>query len=166
MSMTLKDVFELIQLCIQAKPQVTDCDMRSMITHLFPRTLKPYTEFTGKVSEDAIAVIEEMQGNYQGHKVIREHPHKIQTSITQLIKQMRETDDWNFDAFETQIRKLSVVHITTTDENTKLRRKGASYESLGIKLIPWVELNADVRRLIRKKLLRSDIANRAEWLID
>lgn len=47
MSMMLKDVFDLIQLCINAKPQVTNRDMRGMVTHLFPRTLNAHTMFTG-----------------------------------------------------------------------------------------------------------------------
>jgi hypothetical protein len=163
MSMTLKDVFDLIQLCIKAKPQVTNRDMRGMVTHLFPRTLNAHTMFTGKISEAAVAAIEEMQGVYQGHKVVREHHYKIQTSITKLIGHMRETSQWDFDTFEERIKELSSVNITTTAENNALRCNGMSYESLGIKLVDWKDLSADVRRLIRKSLLRSDIANRSEW---
>ncbi|MEG3135528.1 hypothetical protein SC206_18380 [Rouxiella sp. T17] len=166
MSMSLKDVFELIQLCIQAKPQVTNRDMRSMLTQVFSRTLKAHTVFTGDVSEAAVTAIEEMQGVYQGHKVVREHHLKSKTSITKMIAEMRKTDNWNFEAFERRIVELSSINITTVSENYLLARSGATYETLGIKLIHWENLSADVKRLIRKSLLRADIANRAEWNID
>ena len=163
---TLKDVFELIQVCIEAKPQVSDRAMRSMITHVFSSTLKPYTVFTGNVSAAAVRAIEEMNGIYQGHKVVREHPERIQANITQLIGQMRYTDNWDFEKFEEKVEQLSNVNITTFKENSALRKKGASYENLGIKLIPWEELSIDVRRIIRKSLLTSVVSNRAEWPVD
>jgi len=49
--MTLRDVFDLIQVCIQLKPQVTNRDMRGMVTHLFPRTFHSCTRFSGMVFE-------------------------------------------------------------------------------------------------------------------
>ncbi|HBH6890677.1 hypothetical protein QO199_24530 [Serratia bockelmannii] len=164
--MTLKDVFDLIQVCIKNKPHVTDREMRSMFTHVFSSTLKPYTVFTGFVSESAVKAIEEMKGKYQGHKVVREHPEKFQTKITQLIKEMRETRNWNFEKFEEKVKALAYVNITTAKENSALSKKDASYESLGIQLVHWKSLNVDVRRIIRQSLLRADIANRGDWPID
>jgi hypothetical protein len=164
--MTLKDVFDLIQACIQLKPQVTNRDMRGMVTHLFPRTLHSCTRFSGMVSESAVAVIESMEGIYQGHRVVREHHHKIQTQITQLIGQMRETSDWNFERFEASVVEWSSVNITTTEENSRLRRNGATYENLGIRLVHWDSLTPVVRKLIRKSLLRSDIGNRHDWSVE
>ena len=163
---TLKDVFELIQICIKNKPHVTDREMRSMITHVFSSTLKPYTVFTGFVSEAAVQAIEEMKGVYQGHQVVREHPERIQTKITQMIKEMRQTNYWDFEEFEERVRGLAFVNITTFKENSELRKKDASYESLGIRLVPWESLSVDVRRIVRESLLRPDIANRGDWLID
>lgn len=164
--MTLRDVFDLIQVCIQLKPQVTNRDMRGMVTHLFPRTLHSCTRFSGMVSESAITAIESMDGIYQGHRVVREHHHKIQTQITQLIGQMCETGDWNFEHFEASISEWSSVNITTTEENSILRRNGATYENLGIKLVHWDALSPAVRKLIRKSLLRSDIGNRHDWSVE
>lgn len=164
--MTLRDVFDLIQVCIQLKPQVTNRDMRGMVTHLFPRTLHSCTRFTGNVSVAAVAAIESMDGVYQGHRVVREHHHKIQTQITQLIGQMRESGHWDYDHFEASISEWSSVNITTTEENSRLRRNGATYENLGITLIHWDTLSPGVRRVIKKSLLRADIGNRHDWRVD
>jgi hypothetical protein len=164
--MNLRDVFDLIQMCIQLKPQVTNRDMRGMVTHLFQRTLNSSTHFTGMVSESAIVAIEKMEGTYLGHTVVREHHHKIQTQITQLIGQMRESGDWNFDVFEASIMEWSSINITTAEENSRLRRIGTTYESLGIALVHWDKLSSPVRKLIRKYLLRHDIANRHDWNVD
>lgn len=164
--MTLRDVFELIQVCIQLKPQVTDTDMRGMVTHLFPRTLHPYTRFTGVVSESAAQALENMKGSYQGHRVIREHPHRIQAQLTQLVKRMRETGEWNFELFEESIKNWSAINITTTKENSMLRKKGATYESLGITLVHWDTLSPDVRHLIKKSILCKGIVNRHDWSMD
>lgn len=69
-----------------------------------------------------MAAVIGMQGVYQGHKVVREHHHKIQTNITKLIGEMCDTNQWDFDRFEAHIKTLASVHITTTAENSALRR--------------------------------------------
>lgn len=165
MSVTLKDIFELIQVCIKVKPQVTNRDMRCLVTRVFSQVLKPYTNFTGYVSENAVVAIKEMNGIYQKHKVIREHHEKIHKSITSLIKDMRETNQWNYPLFEKKIIEFSSINITTTSENEQLITKNSTYQTVGIKLIHWNDLDSGVKIIIRNHLLRSDIANRSKWVI-
>ncbi|MGG4607506.1 hypothetical protein [Providencia sp. Me31A] len=164
MSITLKDIFELIQICIKAKPQVTNRDLRCLVTKVFNRVLKNYTTFTGYVSENAITAIKEMNGIYQKHKIVREHHKKIHRSITELIKNMRETNQWDYHLFEKKIIELSSVNITTVKENQQLIAQGSTYQSVGIKLIHWNMLDLNVKIIIHDHLLRSDIINRSDWL--
>ncbi|EMT6578315.1 hypothetical protein WMR74_004403 [Providencia rettgeri] len=165
MSITLKDVFELIQICADTKPQVTNRDLRCLVTKVFNRVLKNHTTFTGYVSENAVAAIKEMNGIYQKNKVVREHHQKIHKSITALIGNMRETNQWNYHLFEKKIIEFSSVNITTTIENEQLIAKNSTYQSVGIKLVHWHELDLVVKIIIYEHLLRSDIANRSDWVV-
>ena len=165
MSITLKYILELMQICSNSKPQVTNRDLRCLVTKVFNRVLKKHTTFTGYVSENAVAEIKEMNSIFQKNKVVREYHEKIHKSITALIGGMRGINQWDYHLFENKTIKFSSVNITTVLENEQLITKDSTYQFVGIKLIYWDELGLEVKIIIYNHLLRSDITNRSDWLV-
>ena len=160
--MNLKDVFELMKLCKEAKPQMTSRQIRTLLTHTFPEVLNEYTIFTGKVSQAAIEEVQSMAGVYRGHRVVREHPNRIQRELTTFFDSIQI---WDYETFEDKVRFLSEINITSSSENSKLNAKDASYESLGIELIPWDKIESDVRSILKKYVLTSKVKNRHNFNI-
>lgn len=158
--MNLKDVFELMKLCKEAKPQMTSRQIRTILTHTFPEVLNEYTMFTGYVSHAAIEEVKSMAGVYRGYRVVREHPYRIQRGLTAFFDTIQE---WDYETFEDKVKFLSEINITSSSENSKLNAKHASYESLAIELIHWDNIDSDVRHMLKKHVLTSKVKNRYDF---
>lgn len=125
---------------------------RTGYTHWFVRELsKEVRYFSRYVSEKAIE-----HGQTVG--LVLEHPHRIQTMLTQLIARHIETGE-NAKEFVSEVKRLDKVHIVVKNENDALRRKEVSgdYTKAGIKLVHW----NDIPRANRKHLLTKLIGRTA-----
>ncbi|OJF68495.1 hypothetical protein BK026_06665 [Alteromonas sp. V450] len=126
---------------------------RTGYTHWFARELsKDVRYFSGYVSEAAVA-----HGQTVG--LVLEHPHRIQTTLTQLISKHIEQGE-NVEEFVSEVKRLEKVHIVVKSENDLLKRKDISgdYSKAGIKLLYWNEIPHPNRRHLLKKL-SGNIAN-------
>lgn len=150
--------FDLMVYAAKNHPQLTDRQLRNAFTHWLPESLIPYNMFTGMVSEKAVAELVAMKGKFKKDTLVREHREKQQKMLTAFIGDMRKSGEWDFHRLEARVRSLGPVNITTKKENSDLSKKDATYENLGIRLIRWESLTAEVRNLILKNLMRG-IAN-------
>lgn len=157
--MNLKTVFDVMAFA-QANG-FTPTATRGILTHANARLLKPYTVFSGNVTAAAIEAARTMRGEYVGHTLIVEHPEKMQRGLTDWIRENVLND---YDAFEREVRHLSTVNIATRLENAALSQKGATYESLGITLVVWADIPADVQRLLYVHCVGKRCGNHAEFI--
>lgn len=164
-SENLHIAFQMMVHAAKTFPHLTNRQLRGMFTHWLPESLHPYNYFTGMVSEAAVRAIIDMKRVYKGGEVVREHQEKQQRTLTAYIGTMREADTWDFNAFETRVKTLGAVNITTRKENYLLARKNATYENQGIRLLRWDQLPVTVKSMVCTHLL-NDIANRRDFIYD
>lgn len=156
---TLRDAYRVMVYVSQHTP-ATARRVRTILTHSYPDLLASYTRFSGYVSQ---AALEEAAVNgYRKGVFIREHHLRMQSSLTEWIKQ--GFLDHGFKAFEDKVIELSEIHITLKSENSKLISKAASYQNLGISLIHWKDI-PPISRHVFHKILKGKVKNLVEFPI-
>ena len=106
--------------------------------------------FTGLVSENAIKKNEELR---------LEHYLRIQTTLTQLVRNHIQNDIFNATEFVDTIMKCEQVHIVTRTENYAVMRAKGDYTAAGINLVNWKKLNHEQQNYLWRKMLCGKVAN-------
>ncbi|MFJ2482335.1 hypothetical protein ACIOWE_18850 [Pseudomonas sp. NPDC087598] len=130
--------------------------VRGIYTHIIgPGLRRRICMFTGKVSSAALA-------NLEGELVL-EHFHRIQHELTKLIgRHMAEGE--NCQEFIDAIYLMEKVHIVTKRENYNAMKAKGCYTTANIELLDWSELSLEVKGFLRKRMLRSRVANITEFI--
>ena len=140
---------------LAARPNITPSVARAWYTHATAERLKKRVRmFTGQVSENAGRFKEDLR---------LEHHSRIQTKLTQLVKDHVENGINDPMKFVSIIHRCERVHIVTRTENYAAMKSKGDYEAAGIKLLKWDELNFAQKELLWKKMLQGKVANYKDY---
>ena len=140
---------------LAVRPNITPSVARSWYTHATAERLKKRVRmFTGLVSENAVKPDEELR---------LEHYLRIQTTLTQLVKNHVDNKFYRPEEFVDTIMRYEQVHIVTNTENYSAMKAKGDYLAAGINLVKWDQLNLTQQEYLWRKMLRGKVANHKEF---
>jgi len=144
---------------LAARPGNTPSMARAWYTHVAAgKFVSEIRQFSGKVSQRAVRDPE---------ATLRlEHPARIQTKLTTLVKTHLKYKSPRPRAFVRFILDAEKVHIVTFEENYLAMQNDGNYRRAGIKLIPWRGVPKKKQALLWKKMLRGRVANADDFAAD
>ncbi|MDT8840358.1 hypothetical protein ParKJ_23315 [Paraburkholderia fungorum] len=147
----LVSIYEEI-MWLSSRPNVTSGRARAWYTHIMAESVKRrIRQFTGLVSRSAIAA--------EGTGLRLEHYKRIQTTLTALVDRHRRDQLNDPGEFVRTLVDYESVHIVTTEENYAAMKAQGDYDKAGIVLTPWIDISADRRETLWRKMLRGKVAN-------
>jgi hypothetical protein len=151
---SLESVYEEI-MWLARRPNTSPSAARAWYTHIAAERLKKHVRiFTGMVSQNALK---------EGATLRLEHYLRIQTTLTQLVKDHVSNDIYDADEFVKVIEQCERVHIVTAAENYSAMKAKGDYVVADIKLVEWKDVPSPLQSYLWKKMLRGRVANASEF---
>ncbi|MBU1014770.1 MAG: hypothetical protein KKG99_17385 [Bacteroidetes bacterium] len=147
----LEWVYEEI-MWLARRPRVTPSSARAWYTHIASERLKrKIRKFTGMVSDRAISDF--------NNELRLEHYKRIQTKLTQLVKEHLEGNINDPEEFIKTVIECEKVHIVTLHENYAAMKSKGDYVRAGIQLIKWDDIELEIKRDLWDKMIRGKVSN-------
>ncbi len=153
MTNKLAEIYEEV-MWLARRPGKTPANARAWYTHVAAMRLRrDVRRFTGQVSKEAL----------NKDVVLRlEHFLRIQTTLTQLIRQHLKNGD-NSKEFIEVVLRCEQVNIVTLKENYDAMKAKGDYEQAGIVLVKWDSISQEKRSFLWKKMLFGKVSNANEF---
>lgn len=151
----LTSVYEEL-IWLASRPYVTPRQARAWYSAVLAETLKrKVRRFSGLVSQ---AALDQIDG-----RLVLEHFNRLSHSISRLLELHISERIADPSAFVALIEQCEQVHITTEQENHRIRESGGDYGLASVIMVEWRSIDAASRGKLYRRKLRGQVANSAEF---